>query len=95
MRMGMDKEWGTEIELVAIADLLGTPILVTNDSADPEVIQNWIYPKSTKTTEVINPRRMRERVTVVGLCVCVCVCPVEISSYVRLHQPYIAPTVYK
>ena len=53
MRMGMDKEWGTEIELVAIADLLGTPILVTNDSADPEVIQNWIYPRSTKTTEVI------------------------------------------
>ena len=44
---------------------------------------------------IINPRRMRERVTVVGLCVCVCVCPVEISFYVRLHQPDIVPTVYK
>ena len=29
------------------------------------------------------------------VCVCVCVCPVEISFYVRLHQPGIVPTVYE
>ena len=39
------------------------------------------------------PRRMCDRVAVVGLCVCVC--PDEISFYVRLHQLGIVPTVYK
>lgn len=51
--MAMDKEWGTEIELVAIADLLGVPILITNDSEDVNDIQNWIYPRTSNTTEVI------------------------------------------
>ena len=49
----MDKQWATEIELVAIADLLGVPLLITNDSEDGNDIQNWIYPRTSKTTEVI------------------------------------------
>ena len=42
---------------------------------------------------VFNPRRMRERVRVVGLCVCVC--PVEISFHVPLHLQGIVPIAYK
>ena len=30
-----------------------------------------------------------------SVCVCLSVCPVEMSFYVRLHQPDIVPTFYK
>lgn len=52
-RMDNDKEWGCHIELTAIADCLGVPVLVTNDSDDTETFQVWIYPSTTKTTSVI------------------------------------------
>ena len=50
-----DKEWGSHIEVIAIADVLGVPILITNDSSDIEEFQVWIYPTadSVQTTQVI------------------------------------------
>ena len=54
-RMKKDiKEWGS-IEVIAIADVLGVPILITNDSCDDEEIQVWVYPTngSLKTTHLI------------------------------------------
>ena len=52
-RMYKDKEWGTHIELTAVADLLGIPILVTTDSDDEEEFQVWIYPTTCETTQLI------------------------------------------
>ena len=43
-RMKEDKEWGSHIEVIAIADVLGVPILITNDTCDDEEIQVWVYP---------------------------------------------------
>jgi hypothetical protein len=53
--MEKDKEWATHIEVIAIADVLGVPILITNDSSDSEEFQVWIYPTtdSVKTTQLI------------------------------------------
>ena len=51
--MSRDGEWGTEIELPAIADVLGLTVLITNDSIDEEEFQVWIYPKEAKTSHVI------------------------------------------
>ena len=53
--MEQDKEWGSHIEVIAIADVLGVPILITNDSSDYEDFQVWIYPttESPKTTHLI------------------------------------------
>ena len=31
VRMSKDKEWASHIELTAIADCLGVPVLITND----------------------------------------------------------------
>ena len=44
-------EWGCHIELTALADALGTPILIT-DSVHEEQYQVWIYPNDV-ATEVI------------------------------------------
>lgn len=52
-RMDTDKQWGSHIELTAIADLLGIPVLITNDSLDEEEFQVWIYPTTSKTTNLI------------------------------------------
>lgn len=48
-RMAKDKEWGSHIEVIAIADILGVPILITNDSSDDEAIQMWVYPTNSAT----------------------------------------------
>ena len=54
-RMEKDKSWGSHIEVIAIADVLGVPILITNDSSDIEEFQVWIYPTadSVQTTQLI------------------------------------------
>ena len=41
-RMEKDKEWGSHIEVIAIADVLSVPIQITNDSSDYEDFQVWI-----------------------------------------------------
>ena len=53
--MSVNKEWGSEIELVALADVLGVPILVTSDysSTEDDQYQVWVYPQSLQTEEVI------------------------------------------
>lgn len=53
-RMEKDKEWGSHIEVIAIADVLGVPILITADSND-EDFQVWVYPttESLNTTQLI------------------------------------------
>ena len=48
-RMDKDKEWGSHIEVIAIADFLGVPIVITNDSSDDEDIQLWVYPTNSTT----------------------------------------------
>ena len=53
VRMSKDKEWASHIELTAIADCLGVPVLITNDADDVENFQIWIYPSTAKTTSVI------------------------------------------
>ena len=52
--MEKDKEWGSHIEVIAIA-VLGVPILITNDSCDDEDFQAWFYPttESLNTTQLI------------------------------------------
>ena len=54
-RVEKDKQWGSHIEATAIADVLGIPILITNDSPDDEEFQVWIYPTSetVKTTQLL------------------------------------------
>ena len=54
-RMEKDKEWGSHIKVIAIADVLSVPILITNDSSDDEDFQVWIYPttESLNTTQLI------------------------------------------
>ena len=42
--MSRDDEWGSHIELVALADVVGVPKLVTTDSDDEEDFQVWIFP---------------------------------------------------
>ena len=42
--MSKEKEWGSHIELVAIGELFGAPILIINDNLDSDY-QTWIYPK--------------------------------------------------
>ena len=42
-RMSKNKEWGSHIELTALADALGIPILITTDSVHKEQYQVWIY----------------------------------------------------
>ena len=53
--MSKNKEWGSHIELVALADVLGVPILVTTDSSNSDDDQNqvWIYPSDVQTVEVV------------------------------------------
>ena len=51
--MSRDGEWGSHIELVALADVVGVPMLVTTDSDDDEDFQVWIYPSEQHTDEVI------------------------------------------
>ena len=41
-RMAKNGEWGTQIELIAMADTLGITILVSNDSPDEENFQVWV-----------------------------------------------------
>ena len=50
--MSKEKEWGSHIELVAIGELFGAPILIINDSLDSDC-QTWIYPKHLKHTSVL------------------------------------------
>ena len=52
-RMSKNKEWGSHIELTALADALGTPILITTDLVHEEQYQVWIYPNDVTTEEVI------------------------------------------
>ena len=52
-RMSKNKEWGSHIELTALTDAVGVPILVTTDSMDEEQYQVWIYPKDVHTDEVV------------------------------------------
>ena len=52
-RMSTDGQWGTEVELVALANALGAAILVTNDIDHDEQFQNWICPPKLKTDKVI------------------------------------------
>lgn len=51
--MSKNKEWASHIELVALADVLGVPILVTTDSSDEDNYQVWVYPSNVKTEEVM------------------------------------------
>ena len=52
-RMSIDGQWGTEVELVALANALGAAILVTNDVDHDEQFQNWICPPKLQTDKVI------------------------------------------
>ena len=52
-RMSKNKEWGSHIELTALADAIGVPILITTDSLDDDQYQVWIYPNEVQTEEVI------------------------------------------
>ena len=49
--MSRDNEWGSHIELVALADIVGVPILVTTDSDDDEDFQVWIYSSEQHTDD--------------------------------------------
>ena len=51
--MSKNKEWASHIELVALADVLGVPILVTTDFSDEDQYQVWVYPSDVKTEEVM------------------------------------------
>ena len=51
--MSKNKEWASHIELVALADILGVPVLVTTNSNDEDQYQVWVYPKNVKTEEVM------------------------------------------
>ena len=51
--MSENKEWASHIELVALADILGVPILVTTESNHEDQYQVWVYPNNVKTEEVI------------------------------------------
>ena len=51
--MSKNKEWASHIEVVALADVLGVPILVTTNSSDDDQYQVWVYPNSMKTNEVM------------------------------------------
>ena len=51
--MCTDGQWGTEVELVALANALGTTIIVTNDVDHDEQFQNWICPPTVQTDKVI------------------------------------------
>ncbi|MCG8621270.1 MAG: hypothetical protein MJE68_04595 [Proteobacteria bacterium] len=51
--MSKNKEWASHIELVALADVLGVPILVTTDSTDEDQYQVWVYPSDVKAEEVM------------------------------------------
>ena len=53
--MAKNEEWGSHIEVIAIADIFGIPILITNDSSDDEEFQVWIYPTadSVQTTQLM------------------------------------------
>ena len=51
--MSRDGEWASHIELVALADALGVPILVTTDYEHDEYFQVWIYPKEQQTDQVL------------------------------------------
>ena len=51
--MSRDGEWGSHIELVALADVVGVPILVTTDCDDDEYFQVWIYPNEQQTDQVM------------------------------------------
>ena len=52
-RMRRGGQWGSHVELHAAANLLGTPILVTTDSGGVDNFQIWIYPKETRSTDVL------------------------------------------
>ena len=49
LKMEKNGEWGTQIELIAMAEVLGITISVTNDSPDEENFQVWVYPTATDT----------------------------------------------
>ena len=51
--MSRDGEWGSHIELVALADAICVPILVTTDPDDDEDFQVWIYPSEQHTDQVM------------------------------------------
>ena len=51
--MSKNKEWVFHTELVALADVLGVPILVTTNSNDEDQYQVWVYPNNVKTKEVM------------------------------------------
>ena len=52
--MAKDGTWASHMELIAMADVLGVTILVTNDSPDEHEFQVWINPKiSNETTHVL------------------------------------------
>ena len=53
--MAKNEEWGSHIEVIAIADIFGIPILITNDSSDDEEFKVWIYPPtdSVQTTQLM------------------------------------------
>ena len=51
--MSTDGQWGTEVELVALANALGVAILVTNDVDHAEQFQNRICPPKLQTDKVI------------------------------------------
>ena len=51
--MVKNKQWGTNIELTAAAELLQVPVLVTTDLNEDENFQIWIHPKQLSTTDVL------------------------------------------
>ena len=51
--MSKNKEWASHIELFALANVLGVPILVTTDSSDEDEYQVWVYPSNVNTEEVM------------------------------------------
>ena len=51
--MSRDGEWGSHIELVALADAVGVPILVTMNCDDDEYFQVWMYPNEQQTDQVM------------------------------------------
>jgi hypothetical protein len=51
-RMAKDKEWASHLELIAVGNSIGAPILVTTDCRNDEHFQVWVYP-STKQTDLV------------------------------------------
>ena len=52
-RMAKDKEWASHLELIAVANAIGAPILVTTDCRDDEHFQVWVYPSTKSQTDLV------------------------------------------